>query len=69
MYLGVLVGKDGTQLSDDKIKSILEAPEPENITEFKSFLGMRSFYHQHIPGLSMKSPMLYELLNKGCKWQ
>lgn len=56
-------------MSDKKKKSILEAQEPENITQLKSFLGMTSFYHLHIPGLWMQSPKLHELLNKGSCWQ
>lgn len=56
-------------MSDEKIKSILEATEPGNIAQLRSFLGMTSFYHRHIPGPSMQSPRVHELLNKGSTWQ
>ena len=43
-YLGYRITKDGLQPSESKIKAIMQAPIPHNVTELKAFLGLINYY-------------------------
>ena len=47
-----------------KVKAIQEAPEPRNLTELRSFLGMINYYSQFLPNLSHQLSPLYQLLKR-----
>lgn len=38
-YCAQIIDKDGIQNNPDNIKTILEAPQPKNAKELRSFLG------------------------------
>lgn len=63
-YLGHRITKDGLMKTDDKIKAILNAPEPTNVSEVRTLLGMVSYYGKFIPNLSSTLHPLYRLLKK-----
>lgn len=68
-YLGYVISKEGLQTSSDKVQAILNAPEPNNVTEVKRFLGLVNYYRNFIPNASSLMSPLHELLRKGIKWQ
>ena len=41
-YLGHQISQEGLHLTKEKICAIVEAPAPQNITQLKSFHGMRN---------------------------
>ena len=43
-YLGYQIGAEGLHPINEKIKAIQDAPEPRNVTELKSYLGLLSYY-------------------------
>lgn len=49
-------------------KTYPQGPPPMNNTQLKSFLGMVSYYHRHIPNLSVKSSLLHGLLAMNATW-
>ena len=62
---------DGHQLSchginptEDKVKAILEACAPENISEVRSFLGLVNYCSRYIPDLATKAEPLRRLTRK-----
>lgn len=67
-YLGYVINKDGLKKSPDKIKAIVDAPVPTNISQLQSFLGLVNYYRCFVPGASCILSPLYELLKKGSKW-
>ena len=67
-YLGFCINQEGVSPVDEKIKPILEAPVPQNVTQLKSFLGMLNYYHRHIPNMADISEPLHCLLQKNCTW-
>ena len=67
-YLGFRINKEGVSPVNEKIKPILEAPAPENVTQLKSFLGMLNYYHRHIPNMADILEPLHCLLRKNCTW-
>ena len=52
----------------EKVRAIVEAPQPVNITQLKSFLGMLNYYGKFLPNLSTHLAPFYELLRKNSRW-
>ena len=51
-----------------KVEAIRKAPEPTNVHELKSYLGMLNYYSKFLPNLSHELSPLYDLLKKDTKW-
>ena len=51
-YLGHHISKAGIHTTQEKTKAILDAPEPKNIQELRSFLGLLNYYAKFIPNLA-----------------
>ena len=62
IYLGFRINKHGVVPLEEKIRPILEAPAPENVTQLKSFLGMLNDYHRHLPQIADVLEPMHELL-------
>ena len=43
-YLGHLIRAKGLHTAESKVKAVVDAPEPRNLTELRSFLGMVNYY-------------------------
>jgi Reverse transcriptase (RNA-dependent DNA polymerase) len=43
-YLGYILSPDGLTMSDNKVKTIQEWPEPQKVKDIQSFLGFANFY-------------------------
>ncbi|XP_026327853.1 uncharacterized protein K02A2.6-like [Hyposmocoma kahamanoa] len=67
-YLGYIITKDGLKKAPEKIKAMVEAPVPKNVSELQSFLGLINYYRNFVRNASAILSPLYELLKKGCKW-
>ena len=68
-YLGHMIDGNGIHPTKGKVKAIQEAPQPRNVTELRSFLGIINYYGKFLPNLSTKLAPLYQLLKRGVKWQ
>ena len=51
-YLDFIINKDGISSNADKIRDLLKAIIPENVTRLKSFLGLLNYYHRHLSNLA-----------------
>ncbi|GBG90717.1 hypothetical protein CBR_g51226 [Chara braunii] len=51
-YLGHFVTPEGISPLSDKIQAVLEWPEPRNVTDVRSFLGLTGYYQRFIKGYS-----------------
>lgn len=67
-YLGFDISKEGLHTSENKIKAIKEAPQPKNVTQLKSFIGLINYYGKFVPKLSTILAPLYNLLKTNVKW-
>ena len=67
-YLGHRIDATGLHPTSDKIKAIVDAPEPTTISELKSYLGLLNYYGRFMPNLSTMLQPLNQLLGKGQKW-
>ena len=67
-YLGYKLDTHGLHVLDEKIRPIIQAPEPVNEAELRSFIGVLSHYRRFLPNISTTLSPLYALLYKGAKW-
>ncbi|RXN04226.1 putative protein K02A2.6-like protein [Labeo rohita] len=67
-FLGHYIDATGLHKSPEKIKAIMEAPTPTNVSQLRSFLGMINYYGRFIPNLASVLNPLNTLLCKEKKW-
>ena len=44
VYLGHKIDTEGLHPVPDKVRTVQEAPEPRNVSELKSYIGLLSYY-------------------------
>ena len=64
-YLGFTINKDGILPNPEKIRHLLRADIPKNVTQHKSVLRMLKYYHRHL--LNLLKP-LDKLRKKNTRW-
>ena len=70
-FLGHRIGADGLRVSPDKISAVQQWPQPRNVTEVRSFLGLANFYRRFVEGYSCIARPLTELTRESTvawKW-
>ena len=67
-YLGFKVNSSGLSPLPEKVRALVQAPAPEDVSELKSFLGMVQYYQRFLPRLSTKLEPLHELLRSSNEW-
>ena len=67
-YLGHQIDRTGIQAVPSKIDAIVKAPEPTNVQELRSFLGLLNYYGKFIRNLSSILHPLNRLLQVPQKW-
>ena len=63
-FFGMIVGKDGIKMDQEKVKAILNWPTPSNIKGVRSFLGLANFYQKFIQDYTQVVRPLNNLLKK-----
>jgi hypothetical protein len=48
-YLGYHIDAEGKTPLRDRVSAILDAPEPEDLTQLQSFIGKLNFYDKFLP--------------------
>jgi RNase H-like domain found in reverse transcriptase len=67
-YLGYILSPNRLTMSDDKVKTIQEWPEPRKVKDIQSCLGFTNFYRRFIYNYSDITVPLTRLTRKGIKW-
>ena len=62
------VSKDGLRKLQTKVQAIVDAPQPENVSQLCSFLGLLNCYQRFLLDLATTLHPLNELLQKGKKF-
>ena len=64
VLLGIVVSSKGVHVDDSKINAIKTWPQPTNLQQVRSFLGLASFYHRFVKDFSTISLPLHALSKK-----
>ena len=68
-YLGYRIDSKGLHLTNEKIRTVQSVPEPRNVTELKSYLGLLMYYGRFLPHLPSTLAPLYALLHQDTEWR
>ena len=68
-YLGHQIDCEGIRAVPSKVDAIVNAPQPKNIQELRSFLGLLNYYGKFIKNLSSILHPLNSLLRTDQKWE
>ena len=68
-YLGHKIDAEGLHALPSKVYAIVNAPEPRNIQELRSFLVLLNYYGKFLPNLSSTVHPLHELLQQSKRWK
>lgn len=67
-FLGHKVSAHGIEADPDKIKAILNMPEPKNIEGVRRFMGMANYVGKFSPHLPTLTKPLRDLLDNDSAW-
>ena len=68
-YLGHRISAEGLQPTEEKVRALRNAPEPGNVSQLKSFLGLLNYYNKFLPNHSHNLAPLYRLLQQQTVWE
>ena len=68
-YLGYEIDAAGLHTAPEKVKAVIEAPQPKNQQQLRAFLGLVNYYGKFLQALSTTSYPLNQLLKKNVKWK
>ena len=68
-YLGHVISAEGLHTAQVKVKAIVDALDPKNLTELRSFLGLVNYYGKFLPNLATILSLLYKLLQQTSDWR
>ena len=64
VFLGFVVSSKGVHVDESKIEAIKTWPQPTNLQQVRSFLGLASFYRRFVKDFSTISALLHALSKK-----
>ena len=64
-----MIDGNGLHPTEEKLKSVKDAPRPKDVAALKSFLGLLMFYSRFLPNQSMVLAPLNRLLKKDVEWR
>ena len=67
-YLGHVISAEGLHTAESKVKAVVDAPDPRNLSELRSSLGMVNYYGKFLPNLATTLSPLYHLLRQTTTW-
>ena len=68
-YLGHIVGKDGIRTDPATVEKVATWPQPENVRELRSFLGLANYYRKFIKDYAGIAHPLHRLTGKNVRFE
>jgi RNase H-like domain found in reverse transcriptase len=65
--LGKVISSEELQMSQDRVKQVVDFPTPQLSKQLKSFLGITNYFRDHVRNHSMVVKPLHSLLTNYCK--
>lgn len=69
IFLGHVISENGIKPDKNKIRAVLEFPQPLNVKQIKSYLGLSGYYRRFINNYSTITKPLTNLLRKDVKFE
>jgi len=66
-FLGVVIGKDGIKIEEEKVKAVLDWPISKSMKDIQKFLELANYYMQFIKDFTQIIRPLHELMKKDQK--
>ncbi|GFQ89404.1 retrovirus-related Pol polyprotein from transposon gypsy [Trichonephila clavata] len=66
--LGHLVDKDGIRPDPGKVEAVRKFPNPQTVSQVRSFLGICSYYRRFVHNFAGIARLLHELLKQDVKF-
>ena len=67
-FCGHRIDAAGLHKTPSKIMAVVEAPNPQDISQLRAFLGLVNYYNRFLPNLASVLVPLHTLLQKKTKW-
>ena len=67
--MGHVLSSRGVGVAADKVKAVVDAREPESVSEVRLFLGLVNYSGRFIPDLTTLSEPLRRLMKKGAEFK
>lgn len=68
-YFAFKVDEKGIHPTEQKLRSMKDAPSPQNKDQLKSWLGLVNYYRKFIPNMATEASVLQELLKDKSVWK
>ena len=68
VFMGILLTDKGIGPTEERVRALMQAREPENVAEVRSFLGLANFSCRFIPQFATLSESLRQLTKKDVKF-
>jgi len=68
-FLGVVIGPEGIKMKEEKMKDVLNWPQPKCVKDVQKFLGLANYYRQFIQSFASIARPLHNMVKKDQKWE